>query len=289
MTAIRYTGIVVGCILLLAAPLRADEETLNHHLVRSAKLPGPRVEGHLVGLMPWRKTDDTVEGWDWSLPAGVKPVPNSGLIFGREKRTFPGNKLANISVFWRDVEPEEGQYDFSSVRKKLASLPKDVIGCRFHFYATVAYRVRNGRKQLLGPKWMRKYEKQIPLIDMSSMEGRFQLFNYAIWNKEYHRQYLRVIEAFGKSGIPQNKALRIVYVGAISKSWGEEMFIPPTPARWAEKNAGLTPQRLEKCLTERLDAWAKAFKGRTSVLAWWARADWASPERQAPIARPPET
>jgi len=268
MTAIRHAGVVAGCILLLAAPLRANEQTLNHPLVRSARLESGQGEDNIVPLTPWRKTDDTIEGWDWSLPAGVKPIPNSGLIFHREKRTFPGNKLGDISVFWRDVEPEEGQYDFSSVRKKLASLPKDVIGCRFHFYATVAYRVRSERKQLLGPKWMQKYEKQIPLIDMTSMEGRFRLVNYAIWNVEYHRRYLRVIDALARSGIPRNKALRIVYVGAISKSWGEEMYIPRTVGLWCEKNAGLTPRRLEKCLTERLNAWAKAFKDRQGILAW---------------------
>ena len=268
MTAMRHAGVVAGCILLLAAPLRADEQTLNHHLVRSANLAGKQGEDNLVPLTLWRKTDDTIEGWDWSLPGGIKPAANSGLIFGREKRTFPGNKLYDIAVFWRDVEPEEGQYDFSAVKKKLASMPKDVIGCRFHFYATVAYRVRNGRKQFLGPQWMQKYEKQIPLIDMGSMEGRFQLFNYAIWNENYHRRYLRVIEALGKSGIPRSKALRIVYVGAISKSWGEEMYIPRAVGLWCEKNASLTPEKFEKCLTERLDAWAKAFKGREGVLAW---------------------
>jgi len=254
MRSVGIAVIAVGSIALsLTASLRADQRS-----------SGPR---H-VNLTPWRKTDDTIEGWDWSLPPGVKPVPNSGLIFRNEKRTFPGNKLYDIAVFWRDVEPEEGKYDFSSVKKKLAALPKDVVGCRFHFYATTAYRTRNGRKQLIGPKWMEKYEKQIPLIDMTSMEGRFQLLNYAIWTPEYHKRYLRVIDAFARSGIPQNEALHIVYVGAISKSWGEEMFIPPAPALWAEKNTGLTPAVLEKCLTERLDAWAKAFKGRENVLAW---------------------
>jgi hypothetical protein len=255
-------------MLLLGSQLYAADDTSNRRLVQSANLTGGRPEDNRVRLTPWRKTDDTIEGWDWSLPPGVKPVPNSGLIFAREKRTFPGNKLANVSVFWRNVEPEEGKYDFSSLKKKLASLPKDVIGCRFHFYATTAYRTSNGRKQLIGPAWMEKYAKQIPLIDMTSMEGRFQLVNYAIWSPEYHKRYLRVIDAFAKSGIPGNKALRIVYVGAISKSWGEEMFIPPIPAQWAEKNTGLTPERLEKCLNERLDAWAKAFKGRENVLAW---------------------
>jgi hypothetical protein len=62
------------------------EEVENHHLVRSSELgPKPTREG-MVRLMPWRSEDDTVEGWDWSLPPGVEPVANSGLIFGRGER-----------------------------------------------------------------------------------------------------------------------------------------------------------------------------------------------------------
>jgi len=276
---IKPLRIAAACVLLSGAvSLSANKDepatvkqVLGHHLVRSAALPNYRPDGNRVALMPWRKTDDTVEGWDWSLPPGVKPVANSGLIFSRrENRSFPGNKLVDVTVFWRDVEPQEGRYDFEPLKKKLKSLPKDVIGCRFHFFATVAHRVSKGRKQIIAPRWLVKIaeDEKIPVIDMTSVEGRFQLFNYAIWDRRYHRRYLRVIEALGKSGIPRLDALRIVYVGAISKSWGEEMYIPRKVADWCEKNAGLTPARLEKCLTERLDAWAHAFKGCEGKLAW---------------------
>jgi len=273
----RLIRIAVGWVMLLVTTsFAADkpatpEQVLGHHFVRPARLTDERTDDNRVALMPWRKTDDTVEGWDWSLPPGVKPVPNSGLIFSRrEKRTFPGNKLTDVAVFWRDVEPQEGRYDFEPLKKKLKSLPKDVIGCRFHFFATVAHRVSKGRKQIIAPRWLVKIaeDEKIPVIDMTSMEGRFQLFNYAIWDRRYHRRYLRVIEALGKSGIPKLDALRIVYVGAISKSWGEEMYIPKDVRQWCEKNAGLTSARLEKCLTERLDAWARAFKGCEGKLAW---------------------
>jgi len=80
-------------------------QVLGHHLVRSAQLGPPRTEDGRVRLMPWREQDDVVEGWDWSLPEGIEPIPRSGLIFSRgEKRRFPGNKLADVAVFWREVE-----------------------------------------------------------------------------------------------------------------------------------------------------------------------------------------
>lgn len=37
---------------------------------------------------------------------------------------------------------------------------------------------------------------------------------------------------------------------------------------WCEQHVGLTPEALEKCLTERLDVWAKAFDGVEHKLAW---------------------
>ena len=250
-----------------AAASGAAESTLNHHLVRSARIGPAQTAGGRVRLTPWRDTDDVVEGWDWSLPPGVKPVERSGLIFPRsEKRSFPGNKLLNVTAFWRDVEPQEGRYDFTAIRKKLEDLPEGFVGCRFILYATVAYRLRKGKRDNIAPAWLAKHN--IPVIDMTGMEGRFQLFSYPIWHAGYHKRYLRLIDALARSGIPRMPALRIVYVGAISKSWGEEMYIPKPVAIWCERNVALTPAALGKCLTDRLDAWARAFKGNEHKLAW---------------------
>ena len=243
------------------------EQVLNHDRVRSATLGPADADDGTVRLMPWRSEDDVVEGWDWSLPPGVRPVPNSGLIFsGRETRRFPGNRLLDIAAFWRDVEPEAGRFEFGPLKEKLERPPEGVAGYRFHFYATVAHRLSKGRKDQIAPDWLGTLG--LPVIDMTSVEGRFQLFNYPIWDDRYHQRYLGVIEALGKSGIPQLEGLRIVYVGAISKSWGEEMYVPRDVAAWCEKHTGLTPERLEQCLKERLDAWARAFRGVEHKLAW---------------------
>lgn len=245
------------------------EEVLNHDKTLSADLKDQNADENAVALMPWRAGDDIVDGWDWSLPPGIEPVERSGLIFrSGEKRSLPGNKLMDIAVYWRDVEPEEGVYDFEPLRKKLANPPEGVVGYRFHFYGSVAERRFPDQEKGGGvaPDWLAKYD--IPVVDMTSMEGRFQLFNYAIWHPEYHKRYLRVIRAMGEADIPQIDGLRIVYVGGMSKSWGEEMYIPREVGIWCEENAGLTPEVLLECMSERLEAWANAFDGVENKLAW---------------------
>jgi len=264
---------LVACRSLIAErpPINLNpatpEQVLNHHLVRSATLGPADADDGAVRLTPWRTKDDVVEGWDLSLPPGVGPVPRSGLIFaGREKRRFPGNRLLNVAAYWRDVEPEEGRFDFGPVLEKLRHPPEGVTGYRFYFYGTVAYQMNRGRKRPVAPDWLARLG--MPLVDMTSMEGRFQIFSYPIWDERFHSRYLRAVEALGKSGIPRLEGLRIVYVGAISKSWGEEMYVPRDVADWCEKHTGLTPERLERCLKERLDAWARAFRGVEHKLAW---------------------
>ena len=191
-------------------------------------------------------------------PATPEQVLNHHLV--RSAQLGPATRPADrvVPMPWRTEDDVVEGWDWS--------LPPGVVGVRFHFYATVAYRLSKDRRTPVAPDWLAKYK--IPLIDMTAVEGRFQLFNYPIWDERYHRRYLRVIEQLGKSGIPKMKALRIVYVGAISKSWGEEMYIPGGVAEWCQKHTGLTPQALETCLRQRLDAWAKAFRGVEHKLAW---------------------
>ena len=245
------------------------EELVGHDKVRSSDL-GPTVDA-ANRLVPhrWRAEDDVVEGWDWSLPPDVKAVDRSGMIVHRnERRTFPAPKLINFSFSWKDVEPEEGRYDFSRVLAQLKNPPEGVDGYRVHFFTAVAddHDLRSGRHRRAAPEWLDRYD--IPKVVMPQMEGRFQLTQYAIWHGEYHKRYLRVLKALGESGIPQIDTARIIYIGGISKSRGEEMHIPRETFQWCREHAGLTPELLERSLTGRLDAWARAFRGVEHKLAW---------------------
>jgi len=224
----------------------------------SGKKPPP-LEEDFVKLTPWRTEDDVIDGWDWSLPPGVRPVPYSGFVCSqREDRIFPGNKVAHLRATWRQVEPEEGVYDFEHIKERLKDVPDGFIGYEFGLY---------GATHDVVPEWLlKKYDP--PLIDMGDVEGRFRLRNVPIWDERIHRHYLKLVEAFGRSGIPRMKELLVTYVHGISRSRGEEFWMPRDVTAWCEENTGLTPERLEKCMKERLTAWARAYRGVEYKLSW---------------------
>ncbi|NOZ22960.1 MAG: hypothetical protein GXP25_17925 [Planctomycetes bacterium] len=221
--------------------------------------PPPPLPEDLVKLTPWRTSDDIIDGWDWSLPPGVKPVPYSGFVTGmREERIFPGNKLTHLRATWKQCEPKEGVYNFDWIKERIKDVPPEFIGVEFGLYGATSDVV---------PQWLLdKYKPK--LIDMGDVEGRFRLYNVPIWDERIHKRYLKLVEAFGKTGIPQMKELLVTYVHGISKSRGEEFWMPRDVATWCEQNVGLTPERMETCMKERLAAWADAYKGVEYKLSW---------------------
>lgn len=68
-----------------------------------------------------------------------------------------------------------------------------------------------------------------------------------IYHPAYHARFLKMVEAFGRSGIPQMKELDLCYVHLVSPSRGEEGRGPPVG----------DPRRA--LYEERLRAWAAGF------------------------------
>ncbi len=215
----------------------------------------------MIELTPWRTTDDIIDGWDWSLLPGVAPASYSGIkYYDREGRQLPGNKIVSVRSSWRDLEPEEGAFDFESLRQKLKDLPDDCVGAELHVYASVWETRYLGTDRVTGataPQWLvDKYG--IPMVEekpKTNIGTPFQVVNLDIWHPEYHRRYLRFVEAFGKSGIAQMDQVMLSYVHGKSPSRGEEA-------------GGRYEGRALECMMERLEAWARAFNGVERKLAW---------------------
>jgi len=222
---------------------------------------------HAIMPTPWRTADDVIDGWDWSLPPSVKPVPYSGVKYrDRVNRRFAGNRYVAIRSVWRECEPKEGVYNFEPLRRRLKNLPSWCAGAELHVYASVAetrYFTDATLKHLkrttpgTAPEWLiKKYH--IPLVEekpRTNIATPFQVVNYDIWNPEYHSRYLKFVDAFGKSGIPQMREVLIAYVHGRSASRGEEA-------------GGRYTGRALEGMKQRLAAWAKAFRGVEYKLAW---------------------
>ncbi len=208
----------------------------------------------------WDETDHTVEGEDWSLPLWVKPAPYSGIQVSPNlvPAEFPGRIQRAVHASWRVVEPTEGTFAFEGLRQEILKASEGgkyavKMGLAASVWETRHFqslRDKTIRKTDIGtaPRWLKQLG--IPLIDERPNKSiPFQVVNLDIYHPEYHKRYLKLVEAFGTSGIPQMKELDICYLHLVSASRGEEGAGPPVG----------DPKR--RLFEERLQAWAEAFKG----------------------------
>ena len=149
----------------------------------------------------WINKDNIIEGWDWSLPDFVKPASKSNLCIARNsglntgkieklpKVNFPCNPVIAYWVNWRLLEPEEGKINFQPLidNIKLASQKGYGSIVRIHFSATS-----------FAPEWIQKYN--IPI--RKEKKEKPKVTNYDISHPEFHKRYLKFVDALGKSGIP---------------------------------------------------------------------------------------
>jgi len=214
---------------------------------------------------PWREEDHTVDGWDWSLPPWVKAAAYSGVAISEKKvgPAFPGRIQRTVRASWREVEPVEGRYDFTELRKRIVEASAGgryavKMGLGASVWETRYFRSltdRSIRRVTPGtaPKWMLAHGA--PKIEETPNKSiPFQVVNLDIYHRVYHRRYVQMVRAFGASGIPRMKELDLCYLHLKSASRGEEGRGPKVG----------DPKR--KLYEQRLEAWAEAFRGVTHKL-----------------------
>jgi hypothetical protein len=232
-----------------------------------------------VNPTPWRTADDIIEDWDWSLPPGIEAVPYSGTSMpwpqkDGKRYDLPGNEYTMVRAQWRELEPEEGQYNFEPLRQRIIEAGKEWDGVELHIYGAVwelrdfpdhenadyppNWLEKNKPGNESAPRWLEKYN--IPTIEERpryNLKTPFHIINLDIYHSDYHSRYLKMVEAFGKSGIPQMQEVMFSYQHTKSGSRGEEGMVP-------------TEEPAATRLKERLAAWGKAFEGVEYKLAYTA-------------------
>lgn len=209
---------------------------------------------------PWRETDHTVDGEDWSLPPGVKAARYSGISISENKvpPEFPGRIQRTVSASWREVEPVEGTYEFSGLRQRILKASEGgkyavKMGLGASVWETRYFRSLTDRTVIrtnpgTAPLWMAVH-RVAQIEERPNASIPFQVVNLDIYCAAYHERYVRMVQAFGESGIPQMEQLDICYLHLRSASRGEEGSGPDPD----------DPNR--KRYEERLRAWAAAFSG----------------------------
>lgn len=238
----------------LAAAPAVERPKSDDFNARAAKVFHREYRFHL-----WNESEHTVEGEDWSLPPTVRAASYSGMLAPKAvSDAFPGRIQRSVKPTWRSMEPEEGRFDFAALRAAILEASEQgrhsvKIGLGASVWETRHFRQLGdptvARVEVgSAPRWLTRYG--IPIVEeRPNASTPFQVVNFDIYHPEYHRRYLRLVEAFGRSGIPQMKELDQCYLHLRSASRGEEGSGP----------ASTDPNR--RLYEERLRAWAAAFKG----------------------------
>ncbi|MCL5743888.1 MAG: beta-galactosidase [Acidobacteria bacterium] len=206
---------------------------------------------------------DVADSWDWSLPPGTRPAARSGIsIGGKAPANYPGKRLANVAWTWARIEPVEGRYDFDSLREAILEASRHCDGVILYVRGSTwkTEILRNGKQVSepgAAPEWLKTsyHVPTAPEARKTNLATPFTVYNYEISSPEFHRRYLKMVEALGESGIPQMRQVMFAYVHGVSASRGEEwtpVQLPPDAAT----------------MKERLRAWAQAFHGVEYKLAW---------------------
>ncbi len=257
---------LVFAVVFLLTPTRADETTYPGNSAFQ-EVDGVRFYSQIVP-QPWRDSNDVIEGFDWSLPPSVQPAPNAFMkgYWDMDPKAFPGRLLGVAAASWRELEPEEGHYDFSILEKRIGRLKaRGYAAVELHIYASVRdveydddagkplppdrlseQQKRVRQQDSSAPLWLDKYN--IPTTRNDPQIGTDDhIVNYDIFNPQYHQRYLKMVAALGRTPIPHRTDIGIAYIHMISSTRGEE-------------NDGAFPgDPNHPRMVERLKAWADAF------------------------------
>jgi hypothetical protein len=213
-----------------------------------------------LGLRAAETQAAVAPGWDWSLPAGLKPVSYSGFVTWGKNRFSEMITVQGIMAGWRALSPNPGEYNWGPLQEAIEKAKS--LGMR------IGLHIKGVERQSV-PDWViRKYN--VPVLDVIPLQENqpWRLQIVPPWHPGVLQEYANFMDAFSRTGIPQREDVVYGYIHGISPSRGEEWFLRPVDIDDWEMKAGLTANLLAGCLRARVDGMLKAFHGVEYKLAF---------------------
>ena len=250
----KLQAVTISLSLGVANPINAQESPYRYWPTYK-KTP---IEACLE--QKWNAQDTIENGWDFSLPPSVTVSPKSYLVFARvfslkQNTKLPpvnikANPVLSIWVPWKELEIGKDQYDFTRLKSIVEAAATSGYGVEIRPLTAIAAK-KGDREQRSVPDYVAAYDT--PIFTAPPGKGD-RVSHYDPSHPDFHRRYLKFVEAFGKSGIAKNPVVKSIVVGYSSPSFGDEK-IGPHGMDWKNE-----PPHVK----ERLDAWAQACEGVTN-------------------------
>jgi len=197
-------------------------------------------------------------GWDWTLPAGLKPAPYSGFVsWGR--RFDPAISVCGIQATWKRLNPAPGVYNWEWIERQLSK--NAAMGVRSGIHL-------KGVERTAVPDWVIDRFRPV-VVDVPPLQENqpWRIRNVLPWQPNVDRAFHEFLREFGRRGIARRKDVVYGYIHGISASRGEEMFIRRVDLKMWQETTGLTAKQFADWLKHRIDAMCEAFKGVEYKLA----------------------
>ncbi|MBD3267448.1 alpha/beta fold hydrolase [bacterium] len=233
---------------------------------------------------PSAKLHHITDGNDWSLPPTITPTPNTGfgwinqdwLDRWTDLYPIPNDNNIYFSQYiffnWAEINPKPGVYHWESIDQEIERITS-TPGLGFALWPRVYSRSSTPDRKLHGtgkyegnpvvPRWLEEQDKIHYMPDGLIM----------IWEPEtgYFDALREFLLALGER-YKNHPAFTWVDCRYLGPHWGEGGFrAGKAEVKRAEREHGLTPERLTQGLLRYIDIWAEAFAGQEHkvVLSNW--------------------
>ena len=186
----------------------------------------------------WSDAERDIKGWDWSLPSWVEAEKTSGMIPTSNGSWFKGNRIYNVNVSWRDLEPKEGQYNINLLKNAISSAltkigPKDFLMISIMGSVWKTHYKDGTWSWGTVPEWMgsKSWFKTDPKIVWVNVTPSFYKENADIYRPQFHEKFKGLMSAIRENGCLDNDRIGLIMIHERSYSGGEEADSPAQGTR----------------------------------------------------------
>ncbi len=217
------------------------------------------------------------EGDDWTLPGWVTPSPYGGF-YG----THPDGSVstAEVQLAWKDIEPRDGEFDWSVLEAALADGTHRVW---LRFYASDLRHL---------PAWLRSKYPDLPILryrwpdlpsdDILGWKGEKSPGDFVLMSDpRVEREWRRVLQDFGRRGFSRHRRFAFAYYPH-GWRWGEFSL------KWVPEMAasGMTPEDYLAWFERTTQDYISAMNGDAGKLVYTGggNAEWIEPGARLPLS-----
>ncbi|BAZ12821.1 hypothetical protein NIES4071_46550 [Calothrix sp. NIES-4071] len=182
---------------------------------------------------------------DWWLPEWVKPFPDVIGFYGSNPDDIREQTLKLVTFRWRDVNPQEGVYDWSILENALKQ-PQNIY-------------IRMENSDVIHcPEWLSKKYPDLEPIKISSYKDNFEVDSkglfYPMWHPGFKEEFKNLLKSFKQHQFGSHPHLKFAYIpGAWQSGEFDITFVKDMKAK------GMNAKDFLKWFQEIIDAYVDAF------------------------------